>query len=72
MFIGLCIVMYFYSETNQTHQRIKFILFYFGVTLCMFRAVFASIIRSSRLYIQQQEDVKQILPTACYQADSSI
>ena len=27
-------------------------LFYFGITLCMFRTVFASI-RSSRLYIQQ-------------------
>jgi len=32
------------------HKRLKFILF--GVTLCMFRTVFPSIIRSSRLYIQ--------------------
>ena len=28
-------------------------LFYFGMTLYMFRTVFPSIIRSSRLYIQQ-------------------
>jgi len=35
-------------------------LFYFGVTLYMFRTVFPSII-SSRLYIQQQTFVKQIL-----------
>jgi len=34
------------------HQRIK--LFYFEMTLYMFRTVFPSIIRSSRLYIQQQ------------------
>ena len=43
----------FYSKTNQTHQCLKFILFHFGVTLNMFRTVFPSIIRSSRLYIQQ-------------------
>ena len=36
-------------------------LFYFGMTLYMFRTVFPSIIRSSRLYIQQQAYVKQIL-----------
>jgi len=34
-------------------------LFYFGMTHCMFRTVFPSIIRSSRLYIQQQTFVKQ-------------
>ena len=34
----------------------------------MFRTVFPSIIRSSRLYIQQQAYVKQILPTTCQQA----
>jgi len=34
------------------HQCIKFILF--GTTLYMFRTVFPSIIRSSRLYIQQR------------------
>jgi len=27
MFIGPCIVIYFYSKTNQMHQCIKFILF---------------------------------------------
>ena len=36
-------------------------LFYFGMILYMFRTVFPSIIRSSRLYIQQQAYVKQIL-----------
>ena len=33
-------------------------LFYFGMTLYMFRTVFPSIIRRSRLYIQQQAFVK--------------
>jgi len=33
-----------------------------GVTLCMFRTVFPTIVRSSQLYIQQKEHVKQILP----------
>ena len=41
------------------HQCIKFI--YFGMTLYMFRTVFPSIIRSSRVYIQQQAFVKKIL-----------
>jgi len=40
-------------------------LLYFGITLYMFRTVFPSIIRSSRLYIQQQAYVKQILLAAC-------
>ena len=44
------------------HQCIKF---YFGMILYMFRAVFPSIIRSSRLYVQQQSFVKQILLSAC-------
>jgi len=39
------------------HQCLK--LFYFGMTLYMFRMVFPSIIRSSRLYIQQQVYVKE-------------
>ena len=39
--------------------------FYFGMTLYMFRTVFPSIIRSSRLYIQQQVYVKEILLSAC-------
>ena len=45
------------------HQCLKFI--YFGMALYMFRTVFPSIIRSSRLYIQQQAYVKQILLSAC-------
>jgi len=45
------------------HQCIKFI--YFGLTLYLFRTVFPSIITSSRLYIQQQALVKQILLSAC-------
>jgi len=40
-------------------------LFYFGMTLYMFRTVFPSIISSSRLYIQQQAYVKQLLLSAC-------
>jgi len=35
-------------------------LFYFGMTLYMFRTVFPSIMRSKGLYIQQQTFVKQI------------
>jgi len=59
------LLMYFYSKNNQMHQCLKFILFYFAVTLYMFRTVFPSIIRISRLYIQQQAFVKQILLSAC-------
>ena len=54
-----CIVIYFHSKINQMHQCLKFIYFY--VTLYMFRTVFPSIVRSSRLYIQQQAYVNQIL-----------
>ena len=61
-FMGPCIVIDHYSKTNQMHQCIKFILF--GMTLYMFRTVFPSIIRSSRLYIQQQAYVKQLLLSA--------
>jgi hypothetical protein len=52
------------------HQFLKF--FYFDLTLYMFRTVFPSIIRSSRLYIQQQAYVKQILLSACWQAGCSM
>jgi len=45
------------------HQCIT--LFYSEMTLYMFRAGFPSIVRSSRLYIQQQAYVKQILLSAC-------
>ena len=41
-------------------------LFYFGMTRYMFRTIFASIIRGSRLYIQQQAFVKQILLSVCF------
>jgi len=60
---------YFYSKTNQMHQCIKFILLWNDIYI--FRAVFPSIIRGSRLYIQQQAFIKQILLSAC-QANSSI
>jgi len=40
-------------------------LFYLGMTLYMFRTVFPSIIRSSRLYIQQQAFGRPILLSAC-------
>jgi hypothetical protein len=40
-------------------------LFYFKMTLYMFRTVLPYIIRSWRLYIQQQIFVKQILLSAC-------
>ena len=46
--------VYFYSKINNMHQCNKFI--YFGLTLSMFRTVFLSIIRSTRLYIQQQSN----------------
>jgi len=50
---------YFYSKTNQMHQCLKFILFWNN--LYMFLTVFPSVIRSSRLHVQQQAFVKQIL-----------
>jgi len=46
----------FYSKTSQMHQCLNCILF--AVTLHMFRKVFPSIARSSRLCIQQQAYVK--------------
>jgi hypothetical protein len=49
-FVGPCIVIYFYSKTNQLHNISN--LFYFGTKLYMFRTVSPSIIRSLRLYIQ--------------------
>jgi hypothetical protein len=65
-FIGPCIVIYFYSETNEMHQFLKFILFCSSiVAIYMFWRVFPSIVRSLRLYIQHQVYVKQILLTAC-------
>jgi len=49
----------FYSKTNYMHQCIQFILFW-NDTLHVSDG-FPSIIRSSRLYIQQQAYVKQTL-----------
>ena len=40
-------------------------LFYFGMTLYMFRTVFPANIRSSRLYTQRQVYVKQVLLKDC-------
>ena len=42
------------SIVKPTRCTIFSNLFYFGITLYMFRTVFPSIVRSSRLYIQQQ------------------
>jgi hypothetical protein len=50
-FVGPCIVIYFYSKSNQMHNISN--LFYFGTTLYMFRTVFPFIIRSQSLYIHQ-------------------
>ena len=47
-FIGPCIVISFYSKTNQMHQLLKFILFW-NNTLHV-SEISPSIIRSSRLY----------------------
>ena len=49
-FVGSCIVIYFYSKTNQMQNISN--LFYFGTTFYMFRTVSPSIIRSLWLYIQ--------------------
>ena len=48
-FIGPCIIIYFYLKPPRCTSFSN--IFYFGITLYMFRAVFPSIIRSSRLYI---------------------
>jgi len=59
MFVGPCIVIYFYSKTNQMLNISN--LFYFGTTLYVFRMIFLSIIRSLRLYLQHQVHVIQVL-----------
>ena len=53
---------YSHSKTNKMYQFLRFILFW-NNTLPV--SVFPSIIRRSRLYVQQQVYVKQILLTAC-------
>jgi hypothetical protein len=47
-FVGPCIVICFYSKTNQMHNINN--LFYFGTIFYMFRAVSPSIIKSLRLH----------------------
>ena len=56
-FVRLCIIIYFYSKTNQMHNISN--SFYFGTTLYMFQTVSPFIIRSQRLYIQHQVYVIQ-------------
>jgi hypothetical protein len=58
-FVGPCIVIYFYSKTNQMHDISN--LFYFGTTLYMFRTAFPVIIMTLRLYIQHQVYVIEVL-----------
>jgi len=58
-FVGPCIVIYFYTKSNQMHNIS--ISFYFGTTPYMFRMVSPSIIRCLRLYIQHQVYVVQVL-----------
>jgi hypothetical protein len=60
-FVGPCIVIYFYSKTNQMHNISNLLFFGGGTKLYMFRTVCPSIIRSLRLYIQHQVYVIQIL-----------
>jgi len=51
--------LYFNIKTNKMHLFLK--LFILVKTLYMFRTVFPSIIRSSKLHIQPQAYVKQLL-----------
>jgi len=52
IFMGPCIVMYSYTTTNKMHLLSQII--YSCKLLYMFRTVFPSIIRSSKLRIQQR------------------
>jgi len=52
IFIGPCIVIYSYSTTNNMHLLSQII--YLCKSLYMFRTFFPSIIRSSKLRIQQR------------------
>jgi hypothetical protein len=52
IFIGPCIVIYSYSTTNKMH--LLFQMIYSCKTLYMIRTVFPSIIRRSKLRIQQR------------------
>jgi hypothetical protein len=55
-------LLYLIIKTNQMHQSLKYILF--GMKLYIFQTFLPSIIRSSKLYIQHKEFVRQILLTA--------
>ena len=66
-----------YSKTNQMHQRFKFI--YFAMALYMFRTVFPSTMRSSRLHAAAgicqtgtADCLQAVSSTDCLQAVSSI
>ena len=59
------VYIYIISIVKPTKRTNVSNLFYFGMALYMFRTVFPSVISSSRLYIQQQAIVKQILLSAC-------
>ena len=61
-FVSPCISIV--KPTRYTNIYI-YNLFYFGMTIYMFVTVFPSIIRGSRLYVQQQSFVKQILLSGC-------
>jgi len=50
--------MSFFSKTNQMHNISN--LFYFGKTPYMFRTGYLSIIRSLRLYIQPQPQLRNL------------
>jgi hypothetical protein len=52
IFIGPCIVIHCHSITNKMHLLSQII--YSRKTLCIFRTVFPSIIRSSKLRIEQR------------------
>ena len=58
-------IVHIISTVKPTRCTTVSNLFYFWMTHYMFRTVFPSIIRSSRVYIQQQAFVKQILLSAC-------
>jgi hypothetical protein len=52
IFVGPCIIIYSYSTTNKMHLLPQII--YSCKMLCMFQTVFLSIIRSSKLCIQER------------------
>ena len=60
IFIGPCIVIYSYSTTNKMHLLSQII--YSCKTLYIFRTVFPSIIRSSKLRIQH----RYVSNSCCY------